>query len=143
MTWGNNSWGHATSTDLLDWTEQHIALEVRKDQNGYFEEYFYSGSAVVDTENTSGFGTRAHPALVAIYTSHYAQKMTLQSNKTVLSGQESQSTAYSLDGGMTWITYDAKIQLSMSHPKNTLLQIRFRTFEIHLSFGTPLRSIGL
>ncbi|KUL91791.1 hypothetical protein ZTR_01352 [Talaromyces verruculosus] len=108
MTWGNISWGHATSEDLLHWTEQPIALEVRKDTSGNVQEYFYSGSAVVDTDNTSGFGTRAHPPLVAIYTSHYAQNMTLPSGKTVVSGQESQSIAYSLDDGITWTTYDAQ-----------------------------------
>lgn len=107
-TWGNISWGHATSTDLLHWTQQPIALEVRKDEDGNVEEYFFSGSAVVDTDNTSGFGTRANPALVAIYTSSYAQNMSLPSGKTVLNGQQSQSIAYSLDDGMTWTTYDAQ-----------------------------------
>lgn len=127
-TWGNISWGHATSKDLLHWTEQPIALEVRKDQNGDIEEYFYSGSAVVDTDNTSGFGTLGNPALVAIYTSSYAQDMTLPSGKTVVNGQESQSIAYSLDGGMTWSTYDAQNPVIHTPPEAYLTTDSLQNF---------------
>ncbi|OBT59301.1 hypothetical protein VE04_00359 [Pseudogymnoascus sp. 24MN13] len=119
-TWGNMSWGHATSTDLLHWTQQPIALEVRKDKNGNDEEYFFSGSVVVDTDNTSGFGTVANPALVAIYTSSYAQNMSLPSGKTVFNGQQSQSIAFSLDDGTTWTTYDAQNPVLLTPPETYL-----------------------
>lgn len=49
--WGLMHWGHATSADIINWTEQPIALF--PDSLGYI----YSGSAVVDFSNTSGFGT--------------------------------------------------------------------------------------
>jgi sucrose-6-phosphate hydrolase SacC (GH32 family) len=128
ITWGNISWGHATSTDLLHWTEQPVALEVRKDDNGNVEEYFYSGSAVVDTNNTSGFGTLANPPLVAIYTSSYAQDLTLPSGKSVANGQESQSIAYSLDDGMTWTTYDAQNPVIPTAPEGYLTADTLQNF---------------
>jgi fructan beta-fructosidase len=59
--WGNTSWGHATCTDLFHWKEQPVALT--PDELGYI----YSGSAVVDKNNTAGFGENA---IVAIYTAH-------------------------------------------------------------------------
>ncbi len=74
-SWGNLSWGHATSTDLVHWKEQSVALT--KDELGYI----FSGSAVVDKNNTAGFGAGA---IVAIYTS--ADKY------------QQQSIAYSTDG---------------------------------------------
>ena len=54
-TWGNMSWGHATSTDLTHWKEQPLAIST-DDQEDVF-----SGSVVVDKDNTSGFGTKKNP----------------------------------------------------------------------------------
>lgn len=68
-TWGAMSWGHATSGDLTHWTEQPIALLAR----GYpdnITEMFFSGSVVIDKNNTSGFGSGGHTPLVAMYTSN-------------------------------------------------------------------------
>lgn len=68
-TWGAMSWGHATSEDLLHWTEEPVALEAR----GYpdnITEMFFSGSAVVDKSNTSGFGDNGTVPWVAMYTSY-------------------------------------------------------------------------
>lgn len=65
---GNLSWGHATSKDLTHWEEQPVALLAR----GYPEnvtEMYFTGSAVADTNNTSGFGSDGKVPLVAIYTS--------------------------------------------------------------------------
>ena len=81
--WGNLSWGHATSTDMLHWEEQPVALQ--PDALGMI----FSGSAVCDKDNTAGFGANT---LVAIYTS--------------ASAAQQQSIAYSKDGGKTFTTYE-------------------------------------
>ncbi|MDQ0923183.1 fructan beta-fructosidase [Pseudarthrobacter sp. W1I19] len=90
--WGNMSWGHATSRDLLHWEEQPVAIPC----DG--SEAIFSGSAVFDEHNTSGLGTADTPPLVAIYTSAY-------SAASPLAGRQAQSLAYSLDEGMTWTKY--------------------------------------
>lgn len=81
--WGNMSWGHAKSKDLLHWEEQPVALI--EDHLGAI----FSGSAVVDKDNTAGFGK---DAIVALYTSAGASQQ--------------QSIAYSTDGGVTFTTYE-------------------------------------
>jgi fructan beta-fructosidase len=91
-TWGNMSWGHATSTDLVTWTEQPVALEHTP------EEMVFSGSAVADVRNTAGFAGPGQTALVAVYTSAY----TAASDRP---GVQAQSLAYSVDGGRTWSRY--------------------------------------
>jgi sucrose-6-phosphate hydrolase SacC (GH32 family) len=91
-TWGNMSWGHATSPDLHNWTEHPVAIACDD------EEEIYSGSIVFDDTNSSGLGDRDAKPLVAIYTSAYK----LSSKR---SGTQAQSLAYSLDGGTTWEKY--------------------------------------
>ena len=86
------SWGHATSKDLVHWDEQPVAIPF--DAN----EGVFSGSVVVDTTNSSGFGTTANPPLVAMYTSAY----TPASGRD---GIQAQSLAYSTDDGRTWTKY--------------------------------------
>ncbi|RFS19483.1 glycoside hydrolase family 32 protein [Chitinophaga silvatica] len=93
-TWGPMHWGHTTSKDLIHWEEQSIALY--PDSLGYI----FSGSAVVDINNTSGFGKDGKPPMVAIYTYHDPVK-----EKTGSSQFESQAIAYSLDAGRTWTKY--------------------------------------
>jgi fructan beta-fructosidase len=78
--------------DLLRWEEQPVAIPC----DG--EEAIYSGSAVVDVHNTSGFGTPDNPSLVAIYTSAYT-------SGSPLAGLQAQSLAYSTDDGATWTKY--------------------------------------
>ena len=90
--WGNMSWGHATSKDLVHWEEQPVAIPF--DAN----EGVFSGSVVVDTTNSSGFGTKKNPPLVAMYTSAY----TPASGRD---GIQAQSLAYSTDDGRTWTKY--------------------------------------
>ena len=103
-TWGDMSWGHAVSTDLLHWTELPLALPVEKDARGEITQMFFSGSAVVDHANTSGFGQPGKPAMVAMYTAVYPQARTLN-GKLVRAGTQAQSLAYSLDRGRTWTQY--------------------------------------
>ena len=80
--WGNMTWGHATSKDLIHWKQHDNVLH--PDPLGAI----FSGSAVIDSDNTAGFGK---DAVVAIYTSD-------------LKG-ERQSIAYSTDGGYTFTKY--------------------------------------
>lgn len=82
-THGNMHWGHAVSRDLISW--EHLPFVIAPDELGAV----FSGSAVVDSENTAGMGK---DAIVAIYTS-------------AGSGQR-QSIAYSLDNGRTYSKYD-------------------------------------
>ena len=84
--WENMHWGHAVSRDLLHWEELDEALY--PDHNGMA----FSGSAVIDYENTSGFGTKDNPAMVALYTGASAKQV--------------QCIAYSLDKGRTWNKYE-------------------------------------
>lgn len=81
--WGNMSWGHATSKDLMHWEEQSVAL-VRDNLGDIF-----SGSAVVDKDNTAGFGAGA---VIALYTS--------------AGEHQQQSMAYSTDGAKSFKTYN-------------------------------------
>ena len=83
-TFGAPHWGHASSTDLVRWRHHPIALE--PDELGEI----YSGSAVVDQHNTTGFGAGS---IVAVFTHHLE------------AGVERQSLAYSADGGETWTKY--------------------------------------
>ncbi|MGX5697825.1 GH32 C-terminal domain-containing protein [Agromyces soli] len=98
--WGNMSWGHATSTDLVHWEEQPLAIPQTFDASGTAIEDIFSGSIVVDEGNTTGFGTAEQPALVAVYTSAYT------SAHPTLAGKQAQSLAYSLDHGRTWTKYE-------------------------------------
>jgi fructan beta-fructosidase len=92
MTWGPMHWGHATSPDMLTWKEQPIALY--PDKLGLI----FSGSAVLDVNNTAGFGKNA---MVAIFTHH-----DMDEEKKGTKRHENQSLAYSLDGGKNWTKYD-------------------------------------
>jgi fructan beta-fructosidase len=91
--WGNMSWGHSTSTDLVHWVEEPVAMEATE------TEEIFSGSIVVDTGNTSGLGSKDQPAMVALYTSAY------KDNAPLPKGSQAQSAAYSLDHGRTWKKY--------------------------------------
>lgn len=81
--WGNMNWGHSSSKDLISW--QHHPVVIQPNGLGAV----FSGSSVVDKDNTAGFGK---DAIIAIYTSAGASQI--------------QSLAYSLDNGMTFHVYE-------------------------------------
>ena len=81
--WGNMSWGHATSSDLIHWTEQPVAMT----HNQWGD--IFSGSAIVDKDNTAGFGAGA---ILAFYTG--------------TEPAQQQCLAYSTDGGKTFTQYE-------------------------------------
>lgn len=83
--WGNMHWGHAVSPDLLHWQEVGVALYPRK-----FGDWCFSGSAVVDKHNTSGFKKGDNDLLVAAFTS---------------TGR-GECIVYSNDRGRTWTEYE-------------------------------------
>ena len=90
--WGPMHWGHAVSLDLVNWEERPIALY--PDQHGQA----FSGSAVIDHHNTTGFGVGV---MVALFTQHQAE-----------GHRQTQSLAFSPDRGHGWVVY----------PGNPLLQ---------------------
>ncbi len=94
IVWGPMHWGHATSVDLVHW--QHKPIALFPDEHGYI----FSGSAVVDKNNTSGFGTTENPPLVAIFTYH-----DMEGEKAGKLDFQTQGIAYSLDDGETWLKY--------------------------------------
>ncbi|MBM3215268.1 glycoside hydrolase family 32 protein [Candidatus Poribacteria bacterium] len=87
VDWGNMTWGHAVSPDLVRWTQLEHAIH--PDHLGTI----FSGSAVVDWQNTAGFRTGADNAIVCVYTS---------------AGEPfTQSIAYSTDRGRSWTKHAA------------------------------------
>ncbi|GGW81796.1 glycoside hydrolase family 32 protein [Alteromonas halophila] len=92
--WGPMHWGHAVSKDLMHWEELPIALY--PDELGTI----FSGSAVVDWNNTSGLGTKDNPPIVALYTYHNAEM-----EKQGAIDHQTQALAFSLDKGRTWEKY--------------------------------------
>jgi fructan beta-fructosidase len=83
--WGNMHWGHAVSADLVRWEERPEAVYPRR-----FGDWAFSGSAVLDRGNTSGFGTTENPPLVAAFTSTGRGECVL----------------FSTDGGDTWREFE-------------------------------------
>ncbi len=84
--WENMHWGHAVSRDLIHWTELPDALY--PDKLGTM----FSGSTVIDYDNTAGFNKDKTPAMVAIYTAASSERQV-------------QCVAYSLDNGSTFTKY--------------------------------------
>jgi len=85
--WENMTWGHAVSNDLIHWQELNPVLW--PDSLGTM----FSGSAVIDYENTSGFGKNGVPPMIAIYTVDSEDR-------------QKQCIAYSLDKGRTFVKYE-------------------------------------
>ena len=92
--WGPMHWGHATSRDLINWKQEPIAIY--PDSIGMI----FSGSAVVDEKNTSGFGKNGKAPIIAIFTQH-----NMEGEKSGKTDFQNQSIAYSNDNGYTWKMY--------------------------------------
>ncbi|GAM42287.1 inulinase [Talaromyces pinophilus] len=86
--WGNECWGHATSSDLLHWDHLPVAIPV---ENGIES---FTGTSYYDSNNTSGLGTSTNPPYLAFFTGY------TESNKT-----QDQRLAYSTDLGQTWVKF--------------------------------------
>lgn len=112
--WGNLSWGHSVSDDLLGWQELPVAI-IGDEHEGIF-----SGSVVWDEHNTSGLVTDGEGPLVALYTSAYE-------GHPVHGTQQAQSLAWSEDEGMTW----------HKHPDNPVLSRGSRSFRDPKVFWYP------
>jgi fructan beta-fructosidase len=94
VVWGPMHWGHAVSSDLVHWN--HLPVALYPDSLGTI----FSGSAVLDEQNTSGLGSEDNPPLVAIYTYHDTLKASAGRND-----YQTQGLAFSIDAGRTWEKY--------------------------------------
>lgn len=108
-TWGHMSWGHAVSKDLLHWEHLPVALEEYPDPVTGDSTMIFSGTALVDKNNTSGL-CQGKDCMIAIYTSNV--------HKDNQGLTQHQSLAYSNDKGRTWKRYD----------KNPILDIKRKDF---------------
>lgn len=90
IVWGPMHWGHAVSKDLVHW--EHLPIAFYPDSLGYY----FSGSAVIDYNNTTGFGDGKTPPMVAIFTLGWEDEKGIP---------QRQGIAYSLDSGRTWTKY--------------------------------------
>ncbi|HEU5292207.1 MAG TPA: glycoside hydrolase family 32 protein, partial [Cyclobacteriaceae bacterium] len=93
--WGPMHWGHAISKDMIYW--EHLPIALYPDSLGYI----FSGSAVVDHQNTSGLGTKDNPPMVAMFTYHK-----MEGEKAGRNDYQTQGIAFSLDNGRSWTKYD-------------------------------------
>jgi fructan beta-fructosidase len=99
IRWGHMSWGHAVSKDLIHW--QHLPIGIAEEK----DTMIFSGTCVVDINNTSGFGKNGVAPLVAVYTGH------------IEGMNQSQHIAYSVDDGITWTKYNKNPVLDL-HKKD-------------------------
>ena len=89
-SWGHMSWGHAVSTDLVHWEHLPVAIP---EKDGIM---VFSGCAVVDKNNSSGFGVNGQPPLVLVFTGH----------RNAAPRNEDQRLAYSNDRGRSWTFFE-------------------------------------
>lgn len=121
--WGNMSWGHATSSDLLHWTHQPIAIS---SANGI---QAFTGTSYYDDANTSGLGTSENPPYLALYTGYFPSN-----------GVQDQRLAYSLDRGITYTKFPGNPIISQQqespHDSTGGLESRDPKVFFHTQSGT-------
>lgn len=116
-SWGNMSWGHSTSKDLVHWEQQPVAMEASP------QEEIFSGSIVMDKNNASGLGSAQNPPMVALYTSAYGK------NGALPQGAQAQSVAFSLDNGSTWQKYKGNPVLNLAPTNNNFRDPKITWYE--------------
>lgn len=94
--WGHMSWGHATSNDLMHWKEQPVAIPEFMEHDSVITSIF-SGTAFIDSFNTSGLGNSGNAPMIAIYTGNV-----MVGTKQIA---QYQNLAYSNDNGQTFTQY--------------------------------------
>lgn len=95
IVWGPMHWGHAISTDLINW--KHYPIAIAPDEHGHM----FSGSAIVDKKNTSGlFDTESEGNLIIYYTASMPRYNICPDDL------QTQCLAYSKDGGLSWEKYE-------------------------------------
>ena len=104
--WGHMSWGHAVSADMVHW--QNLPVALHEEPGQYMA---YSGSAVVDWNNTSGLcrnpDPQDHSCLIAIYTAAYKDR-------------QKQHIAFSNDRGRTWTNYSGNPVADLDAPTSAI-----------------------
>src|SRR5689334_8772489 len=104
---GHLSWGHSVSADLVHW--KHLPLAIAEKDSVMI----FSGSAVVDKNNTSGFATKpGQVPMIAIYTANITPDSLQKENS-----RQEQHIAYSVDKGRTWTNYQGNPVLDL-HKKD-------------------------
>lgn len=100
--WGHMSWGHAVSTNLIEWQELSVAIPER-------EYMIFSGSAFIDWENITGLGINNKPPMLAYFTAFDSKK-----------NLQTQCLAYSNDRGRTFEMYQSNpiIDLGIEHHRD-------------------------
>lgn len=102
IRWHGTSWDHAVSTDLLHWEHMPTVLPAEGIIN------YYSGSAVVDTNNVSGFGSNGQIPVLLFYTTDYDRSPPVRPFNKI-------SIARSVDHGKTWVYGDMHAVESTAH----------------------------
>jgi fructan beta-fructosidase len=105
--WGNMSWGHATSKDLIHWKEHQVAIDMN-------EHMIFSGTTAIDKNNDSGL-CKNEDCIIAAYTSF---EYTTDEDESIQAIAQHQSLAVSNDGGYSYQQYDG----------NPVLDIRSKEF---------------
>ncbi|KAL4767483.1 glycosyl hydrolase [Aspergillus nidulans var. acristatus] len=86
--WGNLNWGHATSSDLVHWTHEPLAIT---SENGVEA---FTGTSYFDPDNISGLGSSTSPPYLAYYTGYFPSN-----------GTQDQRLAFSVDDGVPWTKF--------------------------------------
>lgn len=120
---GNTHWGHAVSSDLIHWEEQDPGIKPDRTDGSIF-----SGSAVVDYNNTSGLQQGEHPPILLFYTATGMRFFPRfcrdpETGRRIfppgwVRPETKQCIAYSTDGGKTFKKYEKNPIIDEITPMN-------------------------